>query len=73
MNELNLLTVVTIPEACKLWGMSRTAIYNQYNVGRVRGRKMITGGGYLLLVSDLLAVYGQPENFDLWVNGGNDE
>lgn len=66
MNEKCLRLVVTIPEASKIWGMSRTAIYNQYNVGRVRGRKMLTGGGYLLLVADLVTVYGQPENFELW-------
>lgn len=52
--------VVTLSEACIIWGKSRNAVKNAVLTHRVTGRKAFTGGDWLLSVASLMEFYGKP-------------
>ena len=58
--------VVTLAEACEMWGKSRTAMVNQIEKGRIASRRAVSGGTRLLVVSDIIDIYGKPKKFDVW-------
>lgn len=51
--------VVTMSEACVLWGKSRNAIKNAILTRKLAGRKAFTGGDWLITVTSLTEVYGK--------------
>jgi hypothetical protein len=58
--------VVTLAEACEMWGKSRTAMVNQIEKGRIASRRAVSGGTRLLVVADIIDIYGKPKKFDVW-------
>ncbi len=58
--------VITLAEAIVMWGKSRTAFINQIEKGRIASRRAVSGGTRLLVVADIIKLYGQPKKFDVW-------
>lgn len=55
-----LLEVIAIPEAQLMWGLPRRTFDYATLSGEVASRKLFTGGGILLLRSELEAKFGKP-------------
>lgn len=53
-----LYSVVTLSEACRLWGLHRTTVTYCIDTGLLSARR--SGRVYLLLTRELTARYGQP-------------
>lgn len=57
-----LISVVSLREACIMWGKSETALRNAMIKGHVQCRKGFTGGDWLLSRHSLIKHYGQPKD-----------
>lgn len=56
--------VVTLSEACVMWGKSKNALKNAALTQKVAARKSFTGGDWLVSVESMVKVYGQPVVFE---------
>ncbi|MFQ3645666.1 MAG: hypothetical protein SNJ83_10675 [Aggregatilineales bacterium] len=54
----DLYSVVTLSEACRLWGLHRTTLVYCIDMGLLSARR--SGRVWLLLSRELTARYGQP-------------
>jgi hypothetical protein len=54
--------IVTMSEACVIWGKSKNAIKNAVLTHRIEGRKSFTGGDWLLSVASVIEYYGKPSD-----------
>lgn len=60
-DDLRLLGIVTLSEACFMWGKTRKTVYLRLLKGDLVGRRAFTGGDYLLLVDSLIDLWGDPQ------------
>lgn len=60
-DDPTLIPVVTLSEACLMWGKSETAVKTAMYKGQIAGRKPITGGDWLLSRVSLIKHWGQPK------------
>ena len=59
-HEAILGEIVTLSEACLIWGKSRNALKNAVLTHKIAGRRAFTGGDWLVSVASLITVYGKP-------------
>ena len=57
-----LMTVVMMPEVCKMWECSRRKVENAIFQGAISARLSITGGGWLINFESVVEAWGEPVN-----------
>jgi hypothetical protein len=59
--DATLICVVTLSEACYMWGKSETAVRTAMYKHQIQGRKPITGGDWLISRVSLVNRWGEPK------------
>lgn len=54
--------VVTLPEACLLWGKSRSTLIMALAKMQIRGRRSLTDGSWLITFESMERRYGRPNS-----------
>lgn len=68
MDELLLYQVVTVPEACELWGLPRNTIMYALDIAIGRTGDLVyrkSGSTWLITVASMVRRYGQPRTKQL--------
>lgn len=64
--------VVTIQEVVWMWQKSKTAIMHHIYTNKIRGRKAVTGGVWLLSFASVVELWGPPITNDVWEQYGGE-
>jgi hypothetical protein len=69
--------LLTVPEVCLLWGKTPKSVMMALYTGRLSGRPSVTGGSWLVELTSVFKLWGDPEYTPIspeergsWTNGG---